>query len=87
MRGREAEAKAFIDKARSDVVERGEGAGLEFIYWSEAVLYNGLARYDDALEAARRAVDESDLVPMNWAMPELIEAAVRTGKRWARRPH
>jgi DNA-binding CsgD family transcriptional regulator len=79
MRGREAEAKAFIDKARSDVVERGEGAGLEFIYWAEAVLYNGLARYDDALEAARRAIDESDLVPMNWAMPELIEAAVRTG--------
>jgi DNA-binding CsgD family transcriptional regulator len=79
MRGREADARRFIDKARSEVAERGEGAGLEFIDWAEAVLYNGLGRYAEALEASRRVLDEAELVPVGWAMPELIEAAVRTG--------
>ena len=81
MRGREAEAKQFIDTARVDVVARGEGAGLSFMDWAEAVLYNGLGRYPDALDASRRVLDRAELVPVNWAMPELIEAAVRTGAR------
>jgi DNA-binding CsgD family transcriptional regulator len=81
MRGREADAKRFIETARTDVVERGEGAGLSFIDWAEAVLYNGLGRYRDALAASRRVLDSAELVPVNWAMPELIEAAVRTGAR------
>jgi DNA-binding CsgD family transcriptional regulator len=79
MRGREAEARHFIDTARPEVIERGEGAGLSFMDWAEAVLYNGLGRYAEALEAARRVLDNAELVPVSWAMPELIEAAVRTG--------
>jgi DNA-binding CsgD family transcriptional regulator len=79
MRGREPEARGFIDNARTDVIARGEGAGLEFMDWAEAVLYNGLGRYAEALEAARRVVEHAELVPVSWAMPELIEAAVRTG--------
>ncbi len=43
------------------------------------MLYNGLGRYPDALAAARRVVDLGELVPVNWALPELIEAAVRAG--------
>jgi DNA-binding CsgD family transcriptional regulator len=78
-RGREAEARDFIDRARAEVIERGEGAGLSFMDWAESVLYNGLGRYPEALEAARRVVDHTELVPVNWAMPELIEAAVRAG--------
>ena len=79
MRGREAEARQFFDTARAEVIERGEGAGLSFIDWAESVLYNGLGRYEEALAAARRVVDHTELVPVNWAMPELIEAAVRVG--------
>jgi len=81
MRGREAEARRFLDNARAEVIERGEGAGLEFIDWAEAVLDNGLGRYDEALTAARRVLEEAKIVPVNWVMPELIEAAVRTGDR------
>ena len=79
MRGREAETRKFIDSARAEVVERGEGAGLAFMDWAESVLYNGLGRYAEALASARRVVDHTELVPVNWAMPELIEAAVRAG--------
>jgi DNA-binding CsgD family transcriptional regulator len=49
--------------------------------WAEAVLYNGLGRYPEALEAARRVLVSTELVPMGWAMPELIESALRTGDR------
>jgi DNA-binding CsgD family transcriptional regulator len=79
MRGREAEATGFTEQARAEVIARGEGAGLEFMDWAESVLYNGLGRYEEALASARRALDRAQLVPANWAMPELIEAAVRTG--------
>ncbi len=79
MRGREAETRQLIDRARVEVSERGEGAGLSFMDWAESVLYNGLGRYLEALAAAARVVDHTELVPLNWAMPELIEAAVRAG--------
>jgi DNA-binding CsgD family transcriptional regulator/tetratricopeptide (TPR) repeat protein len=79
MRGDEVEARRFIDTARAEVIERGEGAGLTFLDWGESVLYNGLGRYAEALAAARRVVDHTELVPVNWAMPELIEAGVRVG--------
>jgi DNA-binding CsgD family transcriptional regulator len=80
VRGREAETTQFIDTARTEVIGRGEGAGLMFLNWAEAVLYNGLGRYPEALVAARRAVDPDELaLPVNWVMPELVEAAVRGG--------
>jgi DNA-binding CsgD family transcriptional regulator len=79
LRGREAEARRFIDSMRAEVTERGEGAGLSFMDWAESLLNNGLGRYTDALAAARRVIDRAELVPVNWAMPELIEAAVRAG--------
>jgi RNA polymerase sigma factor (sigma-70 family) len=79
MRGREADARQLFDAARAEVIRRGEGAGLSFIDWAESVLYNGLGRYAEALAASGRVVDHTELVSENWAMPELIEAAVRVG--------
>src|SRR5262249_12076014 len=79
MRGREDEARRFIDTARAEVIERGEGAALSFMDWAEGVLYNGLGRYAESLAASRRVLERAELVPINWAMPELIEAAVRSG--------
>jgi DNA-binding CsgD family transcriptional regulator len=79
MRSPEADAQRFIDTARAEMTERGEGAGLSFMDWAQSVLYNGLGRYREALAAARRVVDHTELVPLNWTMPELIEAAVRAG--------
>jgi DNA-binding CsgD family transcriptional regulator len=44
------------------------------------VLYNGLCRYEDALAAAERATEDTQ-VPLisNWAAVELVEAATRSG--------
>jgi DNA-binding CsgD family transcriptional regulator len=79
LRGREVEAAELIGRTRAEVTERGEGIGVSVVDWAEAVLYNGLARYEDARSAALRVVDLPDLNPSTWVMPELIEAAARAG--------
>jgi DNA-binding CsgD family transcriptional regulator/tetratricopeptide (TPR) repeat protein len=79
-RGREGEASELVETSIRDVMRRGEGLGLTFVPWATAVLYNGLARYEDALAAAQRACEDPDqqVWPMLAAI-ELIEAATRSG--------
>jgi DNA-binding CsgD family transcriptional regulator len=80
LRGREPEVVALINESRANVTRRGEGIGLSVLDWAEAVLYNGLGRYDEARAAALRVVEHPhDLSTSNWGMVELIEAAVRAG--------
>jgi DNA-binding CsgD family transcriptional regulator len=53
------------------------------IHWATAVLHNGLGRYEEALAAAQRAVDDSREVRVaTWGLVELelIEAAARSGE-------
>jgi hypothetical protein len=52
--GREVEAAALIDVSRVEVTERGEGIGISVLDWAEAVLYNGLGRYEEARASALR---------------------------------
>ncbi len=81
-RGREAEASELIEAARGEVLRRGEGAGLTFVLWASAVLYNGLGRYEDALAAAVQASEDSSAAWFRtWGLVELVEAAARCGKR------
>ena len=80
LRGREAEAATLIDRSRVDVTRRGEGIGISVLDWAEAVLYNGLGRYEEARAAALRIAEHpQDLAPSNWHLAELIEAAARAG--------
>jgi ATP/maltotriose-dependent transcriptional regulator MalT len=49
--------------------------------YARAVLCNGSGHYDEAFTAARRAcADPPETVAHNWALPELIESAARTGR-------
>lgn len=80
LRGEEADARALIDATMRDVTRRGEGVGITFAEWANAVLGNGLGHYDDAAAAARRACGfDDDLGSLAWVTPELAEAASRTG--------
>jgi DNA-binding CsgD family transcriptional regulator len=79
-RGREAQAAHLIEIVTDDVGRRGEGLGLTSVQWAAAVLGNSLGRYEEALAAAQRASEDSPAVRFaNWALVELIEAAVRSG--------
>jgi DNA-binding CsgD family transcriptional regulator len=80
--GREDETRALIDASGQDVEQRGEGLWLIAAEWTTALLFNGLARYDDALVAAERLWQRPyELGLATWVAPELIEAAARTGNR------
>jgi DNA-binding CsgD family transcriptional regulator len=82
MRGREAETVGLIDDCREELTRRGEGIGISVLDWAEAVLYNGLGRYEEACAAAVRVAEHPDDVnSSSWGMVELIEAAVRAGTR------
>jgi tetratricopeptide (TPR) repeat protein len=77
--GRQAEAAPLIRAALEQAPTQGEGAAVTWAHWAAAVLHNGLGRYDDALAAARQASGHRLVHISMWALPELIEAAVRTG--------
>src|SRR6478609_5600815 len=81
LRGSEVEASALIEAILKNVRLRGEGIGITVAEWSNAVLNNGLGRYQTALSAAERATENygGELVFPNWGLVELIEAAARSG--------
>lgn len=82
MRGDAAEASFLIHASKENAAQRGEGLGIAGAEWAEAVLYNGVGRFDKAFEAARRAVGSMNPLVFglaNRALVELIEAAARTG--------
>jgi DNA-binding CsgD family transcriptional regulator len=77
--GREAEATALIDATIRDATAGGQGTAVQYAHWAQAVLCNGLGRYEDALSAAGDASDDTpELFVSVWALSELIEAAART---------
>lgn len=64
----------------AEAAGQGEGEGAKMARRAAAVLYNGLARYDEAASAARRVIANA-IGPWTsiWALPELVEAAARGG--------
>jgi DNA-binding CsgD family transcriptional regulator/tetratricopeptide (TPR) repeat protein len=78
LQGREGEATAAIASAIGQF--GGQGTTALRAYWAAAVLYNGLARYEEAASAARRATTDAlnHWIP-TWVLPELVEAATRGG--------
>jgi DNA-binding CsgD family transcriptional regulator len=80
-RGQEEETLRLAAASERDAVVRGDGRMIAFGKYATAALYNGLARYDDALAAARQATEyPDDLAFFSWGLLELIEAGVRCGK-------
>ena len=79
-RGR-PEASSLMEASAADSFERGVGMGVQYARWTRAIFCNGLGRYADALAAAKLAAYEME-VPngTGWALPEVIESAVRSGQ-------
>ena len=80
LQGREAEAAAAIASAIGHAETQRQGLSATYAHCASAVLDNGLARYQEAVSAARRAAaDAIDPWHTMWALPELVEAAARAG--------
>jgi DNA-binding CsgD family transcriptional regulator len=81
-RGQVREAKALIEATMRAADSRGEGVGVAISQYTHAVLCNGLGQYDEALLAAQRACEDAqEMVAHNWGLPELVESAMRCGRR------
>jgi DNA-binding CsgD family transcriptional regulator len=81
-RGDHVGASGVLDASLQEARRRGEGLGITVAELANAVLHNGLGRYDEALGAAQRATEAPiwELGLTSWALAELVEAAVRCGK-------
>jgi DNA-binding CsgD family transcriptional regulator len=77
-RGRETEAVPLIKSIIEQATAGGQGVSVTVAHWVAAGLYNGLGRYEEALAAARQASEHKHVYVSLWALPELIEAAIRT---------
>ena len=79
--GDQSKATALITAALREAPLRGEGVAVSVAEWANAVLNNGLGRYEEALSAAERARERRPSVGFPaWAIAEVIEAAARTGQ-------
>jgi DNA-binding CsgD family transcriptional regulator len=80
LRGSQAEAVSLVEATINAAEAGGPGIAVTNARWAAAVLYNGLGRYEQAREAAGQAAeDPSGFYLSMGAVPELIEASVRSG--------
>jgi DNA-binding CsgD family transcriptional regulator len=79
-RGDEIETTRLRRVLEAVAAASGEGLILTVCEYEAAVLHNGLGQYETALGFATAAAAADDLSVSVWALPELIEAAVRSGR-------
>ena len=79
LRGREAEAVSLVGATIAGATAGGQGLTVGYANWVAAILYNSLGRYEQALAAATQSSQDAAMYVSLWALPELIEAAVRSG--------
>jgi tetratricopeptide (TPR) repeat protein len=57
-----------------------QGIAVAYARWAAAILHNGLGEYPQAVDAALRASEDTYTLHIAmWALPELVEAASRSG--------
>jgi len=78
-RGDEADASKVIEITAQEATARGQGRLVSFADYASSLLYNGLGRHDIARDCARRAFERDHLAYAPFVVPELAEAAARTG--------
>jgi len=80
-RGAEAEATPLIEAVIKESRATGQGLAVQEAQRFSAILDNGLGRYESAVAQAQQASEQlPELFTSMWVLPELIEAASRTGQ-------
>ena len=77
--GREQEAAELIETISREATARGAARLESLAAYASSVLYNGLGRSAAAYDAARRAFEREPMGYGSHIVPELAEAAARTG--------
>lgn len=79
-RGEADVAAGIIEEARQSADQRGEVSLLGAMGYIQAVLHNGLARYEEALQAARTGIEHDGFNFTGLSLVEHVEAATRCGE-------
>jgi DNA-binding CsgD family transcriptional regulator len=79
-RGEERDGLALIETSEAAAMARSEGVVLTFGEYARALLHNGLGQHAAALAPAQSAGFRDELMLSVWALPELVEAAARSGR-------
>ncbi|MGW5656831.1 helix-turn-helix transcriptional regulator [Streptomyces humi] len=79
-RGEADVAAGIIEEARERAVQRGEVSLLGAMGYIQGVLFNGLARYEEAIEAARTGIEHDGFNFTGLSLVEHVEAATRCGE-------
>ncbi|MER5428396.1 AAA family ATPase [Streptomyces sp. NPDC002588] len=77
-RGDDVRVAEWIDGHVRDAASWGEGRAIGLADYVIAVLYNGLGRYQDALDRAERAWEHEELAGFGFTLFELVEAGARS---------
>ncbi|MGW2157049.1 AAA family ATPase [Nonomuraea sp. NPDC001699] len=78
-RGDRERTLGMRDQIIAEATDRGEGFVVEAVEWAAATLHLGHGEYGAAADAAHRAAEPDGIGFTVWVLPELIEAAVRSG--------
>ena len=79
-RGEEARARQAAAAMEQRVVQRGAGGFVDYVHSMVTIVELGLGNYQAALDSARTVYDEDQALFATSALPNLIEAAVRSNK-------
>ncbi|WP_338145842.1 ATP-binding protein [Streptomyces scabichelini] len=82
-RGQEARVRELAEASRRATPGQGTDAVMPYAGCMSAVLHNGLGRHGEALVAAREVFEHDPCGLGPFVVPELAEAAARTGDREA----
>ncbi|SPL96438.1 putative transcriptional regulator [[Actinomadura] parvosata subsp. kistnae] len=76
-RGSDPGAAALVESNVRDATTWGEGRAIGLGHYLNAVLHNGLGRYETALASAQQSGEHEDLGVHGFSLVELVEAAAR----------
>jgi DNA-binding CsgD family transcriptional regulator len=82
-KGDEMESSMLNEALEEAATASGHGLILTVCENTTSMLHNGLGHYERAFEAAQQATAVDDVTLSAWVLPELIEAAVRSGRHEA----
>jgi DNA-binding CsgD family transcriptional regulator len=80
-RGDEGATSTQLGGLEAEATARGDGVIVAICEYGRALLHNGLGQYATALGAAQQWSASDGVSFASWLLPELIEAAIRTGAR------
>jgi DNA-binding CsgD family transcriptional regulator len=80
LRGDQDQFTPLMATAIATAEAEGQGLAATTADWYAAILHNGLGRYDEAFAETSKAWEHSNVYSTLVTLPELIEAATRTGQ-------